>query len=210
MESYNTVTIQKKCKSCAVRDFVSVNLTPPKKLVLGLNFSKNDPVSVLIKTYSKSIKRSNLNLSIVKENIVFIAFNEDLNEHTYNAMQQSIKLIPRLEYNITVNSINVNEEGIVFMDVKINNLTEIITAINPSLNTFEMNITNKIHLGILPENEIEAFKNIILEKNMDIKQPLAANNFVVVFVGGNKNYELKLSEDIKGFYLKPTWVQLTT
>ena len=125
-------------------------------------------------------------------------------------MQQSIKLIPRLEYNITVNSINVNEEGIVFMDVKINNLTEIITAITPSLNTFEINITNKIYLGILPETEIEAFKNIILEKNMDIKQPLAANNFVVVFVGGNKNYELKLSEDIKGFYIKPTWVQLTT
>ena len=109
MEGYNTVTIQKKCKSCSVRDFETVNLTPPKKLVMGLRFSKNDPVSVLIKTYLNSIKRSNLNLSIVKENIVFIAFNEDLNEHTYNATQQSIKLIPRLEYNVTVNSINVND-----------------------------------------------------------------------------------------------------
>ena len=210
MEGYNTVTIQKKsCKSCSVRDFETVNLTPPKKLVMGLRFSKNDPVSILIKTYLNSIKRANLNISIVKENIVFIAFNEDLNEHIYNAMQQSIKLIPRLEYNVTVNSINVNGEGIVFMDVKINNLTEIITAINPSLNTFDINITNKVYLGILPENEIEAFKNVILEKNIEIKQPLNASNFVVVFVGGNKNYELKLSEDIKGFYLKPTWAQLT-
>ena len=44
-------------------------------------------------------------------------------------MQQSIKLIPRLEYNIIVNSINVNDEGIVFLDVKVNNLTEIINAL---------------------------------------------------------------------------------
>ena len=135
--------------------------------------------------------------------------NEDLNEHIYNAMKQSIKLIPRLEYNVTVNSVNVNGEGIVYMDVKINNLADIITAINPSLNTFDINITNKVYLGILPKNEIEAFENIILEKNMEIKQPLTASNFVVVFVGGNRNYELKLSEDIKGFYLKPTWTQLT-
>ena len=164
MEGYNTVTIQKKCTSCSVRDFETVNLTPPKKLVLGLRFGKNDPVSILIKTYLNSIKRANLNISIVKENIVFMAFNEDLNEHIYNAMKQSIKLIPRLEYNVTVNSINVNGEGIVYMEVKINNLTDIITAINPSLNTFDINITNKVYLGILPENEIEAFKNIILEK----------------------------------------------
>ena len=210
MEIYNTVIIQKKCKSCAVKDSISVNITPPKKLVLGLKFSKHDPVSVLIKTYLNSIKRSNLNISKVKENIIFIAFNEDLNEHTYNAMQQSIKLIPRLEYNIIVNSINVNDEGIVFLDVKVNNLTEIITAINPSMNTYDINITSKIHLGMLPENEIEAFKNIILEENIDTKQPLTANNFVVVFVGGNRNYELKLSDDYKGFYLKPTWLQLTT
>ena len=176
---------------------------------MGLRFSKNDPVTILIKTYLNSIKRANLNISIVKENIVFIAFNEDLNEHIYNAMKQSIKLIPRLEYNVTVNSVNVNGEGIVYMDVKINNLADIITAINPSLNTFDINITNKVYLGILPKNEIEAFENIILEKNMEIKQPLTASNFVVVFVGGNRNYELKLSEDIKGFYLKPTWTQLT-
>ena len=110
---------------------------------MGLRFSKNDPVTILIKTYLNSIKRANLNISIVKENIVFIAFNEDLNEHIYNAMKQSIKLIPRLEYNVTVNSVNVNGEGIVYMDVKINNLADIITAINPSLNTFDINITTK-------------------------------------------------------------------
>ena len=137
MEIYNTVNIQKKCKSCAAKDSILVNITPPKKLVLGLKFSKHDPVSVLIKTYLNSIKRSNLNISKLKENIIFIAFNEDLNENTYNAMQQSIKLIPRLEYNIIVNSINVNDEGIVFFYVKVNNLTEIITAINPSMNTYE-------------------------------------------------------------------------
>ena len=79
MEIYNTVNIQKKCKSCAAKDSISVNITPPKKLVLGLKFSKHDPVSVLIKTYLNSIKRSNLNISKLKENIIFIAFNEDQN-----------------------------------------------------------------------------------------------------------------------------------
>ena len=112
MEIYNTVTTQRSCKSCANKDTISVNITSPKKLVLGLKFNKHDPVSILIKSYLNSIERSNLHMSKLKENIIFIAFNEDLNENIYNAMQQSIKLIPRLEYNITVNSINVNDEGI--------------------------------------------------------------------------------------------------
>merc|ERR1712120_109021 len=125
-------------------------------------------------------------------------------------MQQSIKLIPRLEYNIIVNSIKITDEGIVFLDVKVNNLTEIINALTPSMNTYDINITSKIHLGKLPETEIEAFKNVILDENIDTKQPITANNFVVIFVGGNKNYELKLSDNYKNFYLKPTWLQLTT
>ena len=149
-------------------------------------------------------------MSILKENIIFIAFNEDLNENIYNTMQQSIKLIPRLEYNIIVNSIKITNEAMVYLDVKVNNLTEIINALTPSMNTYDINITSKIHLGKLPETQIESFKNLILEENIDTKQPINANNFVVIFVGGNKNYELKLSDNYKNFYLKPTWLQLTT
>ena len=149
-------------------------------------------------------------MSILKENIIFIAFNEDLNENIYNTMQQSIKLIPRLEYNIIVNSIKITNEAMVYLDVKVNNLTEIINALTPSMNTYDINITSKIHLGKLPETQIESFKNLILDENIDTKQPINANNFVVIFVGGNKNYELKLSDNYKNFYLKPTWLQLTT
>ena len=210
MEIYNTVTTQRSCKSCAKKDTISVNITSPKKLVLGLKFNKHDPVSILIKSYLNSIERSNLNMSILKENIIFIAFNEDLNENIYNTMQQSIKLIPRLEYNIIVNSIKITDEAMVYLDVKVNNLTEIINALTPSMNTYDINITSRIHLGKLPETQIESFKNLILDENIDTKQPINANNFVVIFVGGNKNYELKLSDNYKNFYLKPTWLQLIT
>ena len=56
-------------------------------------------------------------------------------------------------------------------------------------------------MGVVKKEEIERLKATISDTNIDITQPMAANNFIIIFNHDEHKYELKISEDIKNFIL---------
>ena len=61
---------------------------------------------------------------------------------------------------------------------------------------------------LLEKTDIEKFKMVIMEQNLNFRFPLKTNNFCIIFNLPDHKYEGFLSEKPEKMALTPEWLQL--
>jgi len=179
-----------------------------KKLVMLVRL--NDATAIFLNTIKNAIKRSGIDMLETKSNCVILGCNQNLTEEIYNTLKINIQEIPKTEYDLIIESVSVDENGIVFLKIKITNLRNIIAKISPNLVVADPSISSTIYIGKIKETQVQKFKLVIMEKDFNYKFPLHASNFGIIFNLPDHKYEVFLSDSPEKMALTPDWHQLTT
>ena len=211
MDKYLKLTnLDVHCSTCSCR-LNSSNIVEGydnKKLVLLVRL--NDATAIFLNTIKNAVKRAGIDMMETKSNCVILGSNQNLTEEIYNTLKQNIQDIPKTEYELIIESVNIAENGIVFVKIKITNLRNIIAKVSPNLVLADPEISSTIYIGKIKESQIEKFKLVIVEKNLNYKFPLHASNFGINFNLADHKYEVFFSDSPEKMALTPNWRQLTT
>ena len=81
---------------------------------------------------------------------------------------------------------------------------------SPNLVVADPEISSTIYIGKIKETQVEKFKLVIVEKDLNYKFPLHASNFGINFNLADHKYEVFFSDSTEKMALTPNWRQLTT
>ena len=170
----------------------------------------NDATALFLNTIKNAIKRAGIDMLETKSNCVILGSNQNLTEDIYNTLKHNIQEIPKTEYELIIDSVNVDDNGIVFLKIKITNLRNIIAKISPNLVVADPAISSTIYIGKIKETQVQKFKLVIMEKDLNYRFPLHASNFCIIFNLPEHKYKVFLSDSPEKMALTPDWHQLTT
>ena len=163
----------------------------------------------LYKQHKKATKRACIDLLERDSQCVILASNPNLTEEIYNNLKRDIEAIPKAEYDIVIDSVNVDFNGIVFLTIQILNIRNIIAKISPNLEIANASISSTVFIGKIKEKDIHKFKMVIME-DLNFRFPLKTNNFCIIFNLPHNKYEVFFFGKPEKMALTPEWLQLVT